>query len=458
MFAIPGIMLLLVQGYTRPQEFIQSLQSVPFLYLFFALSLFGLFVDLRLRQVKPILAPTLPWTIAWFGWAIVTIALRLPGQVPSSAVELGIPFVFYFLIAHGVQSFAAFARVAGTVLAIVLYLAAVGVHQGAAPFGCLVVDEGRSDASGVWDGRYCSDVKLDCENSDADPEAEYMCERVGLFGTSSVAGGRVRYRGSLNDPNELSLTLGVALPFAFAFFERKRSFGRGLLLIVSLGLIATCVVMTRSRGGQLVFLAVIATYFVKRYGIRGALLGAVLAVPILLLGGRGGSEAEASSDERIGCMYAAIMMFRQFPLTGVGFGQILDYHTQTAHNSYALAAAELGLPGLILWSAILYLSFKMIITTQRRYADDPAAAVARVWGKALLASLIGLAVGIFFLSFCYHIVLWVHIGLCAAYYQACRAHDPELEVALDWRDLFYVFIGDSFLIAAIWFYTSHKLK
>jgi len=57
----------------------------------------------------------------------------------------------------------------------------------------------------------------------AEPGAEYMCERPGLFGTCSIGGGRVRYRGSLNDPNALALTTVFALPMAFAFFERKRS-------------------------------------------------------------------------------------------------------------------------------------------------------------------------------------------------------------------------------------------
>ena len=60
MFAIPGIVLLLVQGYLRPQEFFVQLQSVPFLYLFFALALFGLAVDLKLRHTQLIASPLLP--------------------------------------------------------------------------------------------------------------------------------------------------------------------------------------------------------------------------------------------------------------------------------------------------------------------------------------------------------------------------------------------------------------
>ena len=457
MFAIPGIVLLLIQGYTRPQEFFPALQSVPFLYIFFALAIFGMFLDLRLRKTQPLSAPQLPWVIAWFAWTLVTLAIRQAGALPHFIVEIGIPFTYFFLVAHTVQTFRGFSRVAGTVLAICLYLSFVGVHQGQAPKGCFQIDASRSDMSGIWDGRYCDDVDADCRNADADPEATYMCEHIGLLGTSSVL-DRVRYRGALNDPNELSLALGIALPFAFAFFERKRSFPRLLLLITALLLIGVCTVMTKSRGGQLVFLAVLGSYFVKRYGLlAGVIIGAMCAIPVLLLGGRQGEEAEASSKERIECMYAAINMFRQFPLTGVGLGQIMEYHSQTAHNSYALAAAELGFPGLLLWSAIIYLSFKIIISAMRRYADDDEAAVARTWAMALLASLIGLCVGVFFLSFCYHIILWIEVGLCAAFYQSCRTHDPDFEVSLTGRDMFYIFVGDLFLVTLIYFYTSRKM-
>ena len=49
----------------------------------------------------------------------------------------------------------------------------------------------------------------------------------------------------------------------------------------------------------LVFLAVLAAYFVKRFGFRGLALGATLAFPLLLLGGRSGAEASSSTLERI---------------------------------------------------------------------------------------------------------------------------------------------------------------
>lgn len=456
MFAIPGIVLLLVQAYTRPQEFIEPIRELPFLYLFLGLALFGYAVDLRLRRTRPIAAPQLPWVLLFGLWALFTVGHRLPSEINTFAIDIAIPLTFFFLLAHAVQSFRGLAILTGTVLVIALFLAGVGVHQGLSPYGCIQLDPSAADESGVWDGRSCASAR-DCNGGDAEPDAEYTCERVGLFGTSSVGGGRVRYRGALNDPNELSLTLCVALPFAFAFFERKRSGPRALLLFVSVALIAVCTIMTKSRGGQLVFLAVLGTYFVKKFGARGLVFGALLAAPILLLGGRHGEGASESSAERIEMMYDAMQLFRWYPIRGVGFEQILEYNRLTAHNSYALAAAEMGFPGLVLWTSVLYASFKTVWSALVRFEGDPAARVARAWAMALLASLVGMSVGVFFLSFCYHLVFWVLIGLCGALYQACRAHDPTFRVSLDRRDLLRLVAVDVALVAVIFAYTGFKV-
>ena len=41
----------------------------------------------------------------------------------------------------------------------------------------------------------------------------------------------------------------------------------------------------------------------------------------------------------------------------------------------------LGFPGLVIFTALLYLPFKMLLTIERRYAEDRVAAVARTWAR-----------------------------------------------------------------------------
>ena len=76
---------------------------------------------------------------------------------------------------------------------------------------------------------------------------------------------------------------------------------------------------------------------------------------------------------------------------------------------------------------------------------------------ALLASLAGLVVGIMFLSFCYHYVLWIYVGLAGAFHGVLRTHDPEWRVRFDWRDLARVVVIDLLLVVGLYGYTRIKM-
>jgi hypothetical protein len=465
MFAIPGIIALVVFIYARPQEFFERLQAVPLLYLFFGLALYGALVDVRVGNLRLRATPQLPWVLAFFAYASCTVLIQAPAGAFSHILSLAVGVALYALIAHGVQIFRALHVVAAGVLAMVLVVCGVGAHQGFAPLGCVIVDETQrgDSASGKPDGRPCSDARS-CYLGEVEPGAEYVCERIGLFGTTSIGRGRVRYRGVLQDPNELALAGGVGLPLAFALGRvPRRTLGRGFLVGLALVLVVLCTVLTGSRTGQLVFLAVLGVYFVQRFGLKGMLIALTLALPLLLLGGRSGAEAESSTVERIDCWIEALSIWRSHPFIGVGLGQFGEYHYLTAHNSYLLALAELGPLGLLLFSTIVYLSAKIPFVILRRSratidAASSALVVARPWAMALLAAFAGLGVGIFFLSFAYHYVLWIYIGLAGALYSAQKTHDPEFRVRFGLRDLALVVAADVGIIITVYLYTKWAVR
>lgn len=457
MFALPGIIALLVFLYARPQESFDLLQRVPFLYLFLAAALFGYAVDLRLRVTKPRLAPQL-WLVVLFAvWAIITVLVKAPDTAVENIMTIAIPIVAFVVVSQSIQTFKAFELLAKTLLGLSLFLCIVGIHQGQADLGCVIVDpKGVGDVQvGQADGRSCSN-RDECYDVGGDPGREYLCERIGLFGTNSVAGGRVRYRGILQDPNELALTICITLPFAFAFAARRRRPGTRALLYLSVAAIFLCTLMTKSRTGQLVFLSAVGIFVVKRYGWRGIAVGMILAAPLLLFGGRGGAEASESTLGRLEAWDTGIDLFRVSPLFGVGLGQFTEYHYLTAHNSYILCLAELGFIGLYLWTAIVYMSIKIAVVGYFRYAKRPGAEVARDWGLALIASFAGLLVGVFFLSFSYHAVLWIYVGLAGAYYSAARTHDPKWRVKFGFVDWLLVAGLCLALIAALIVYLKLK--
>ncbi len=460
MFSLFGLCSLLFFLYLRPQEAIPSLQAIPALNLCAVLAALGLVIDVRLHRAEVAPAPTLRWVLLLGLWGILATFVKAGSSAAYDGFNrILIPWVVMVLIAHGVTSFRSFQIMVGTLLLLGLTIAGIGVHQAHQPFGCFQLKDAWADrelAGGKYDGRPC-ETNRECFTGDIEPGADYLCERPGLLGTSSIGHGRVRYRGILQDPNEMALAIGMVVPFAFAFWERRRKVLRALLAGLTVILVGMCTVYTQSRGGQLVFIAVLGSYFVRRFGlVSGAVSGLLIGVPILLLGGRSGAEADSSANERAEALYAGIDMIRSSPVLGVGITQFVEHHFITAHNSYLLALAEMGLPGLFLWSSTLYLSMKILVVALRRYAGRPEAQVAMTWAMALLASYCGLLVGIFFLSFSYHVVLFVYLGLAGAFYNACRRHDPEFEVRYSLLDAGFVMAADVMVTGAI--FVMSRLK
>jgi hypothetical protein len=425
MFAIPGILLLLGFVYARPAELADILRVLPLWYLICGLALFGWLIDLRLRKSRPAFAPADGAVAAFCVWALMTGAIGRPAELRWQMGDVLVPVTSYFLLSHAIQRFRAFQLVATTVLMLALYLAAVGVYQGAAPFGCHVVDpqsQANGDAVTSYDGRRCDSIE-DCQGPDIDPNAEYVCEKIGLFGTSSVAGGRARYRGPLADPNELGLWVALGLPLALGLFLRGPGFWRGLLLAVALALIGACVVYTQSRAGLYVSVAVGATWCVCRFGAKGLLAAGVLAPAIVF-----------------------------------GAERLVDWRGGGAHGAYAAVAAELRFPGLVAWASVLYLSAKILLLALRRYGNDASTQVARTWALALLTALVGLAVGLFFRPAGYDQLFWIVTGLCGAFYGACRTHDPSFAVPYGWRDFINVVAGCTLFALATFFYAGWQSR
>jgi hypothetical protein len=457
-FALPGICGLIVFIVARPQELYEPLQRFPLLYLFVAAALGGFVLDLKLRRLEPIAAPNLPWVAAFIGWALVSNAVNIPDQFLGHVVELGVLLTLYVTIAHGIQRFRSLELVAAVMMGTCLFLTAVCWHQGQQPRACVATDP-LHPGEGTPDGRPC-EIAEHCYTPDAEPGQDYRCEKVGLFGTFSIE-DRVRYRGELHDPNELGMTICIGgLSFVLAFALRRRTAGTAVLAAAAGLLIAWTIVLTQSRGAMVVFLMVPGVYFVKRFGVRGLVAGAAIALPVLAFGGRSGASADVSTMLRYEAWAAGLQMVKDSPVFGVGHRMFAEHHFMAAHNSYVLALGELGVLGLWLFAGMLYLSVKTLWQGVRQLAAEPGAAVARTWGLALLASFAGLLFQINTLSFAYHSVLWIFLGLAGAYSSAVRFHRPDFAVRTTVRDLVAIsamVVGYAFVVLPVFLRWKHAL-
>jgi hypothetical protein len=435
-FAVPGIAALIVFILSRPQEFWPVLQRVPFLHLFTALAVLGWVIDARLRRLTPRATPVLPWAILFLLWCLITIAAVVPELILGKVIELAILFALYATLAHGVQRFRTFQVVAGVLVATCMFITLVCFHQGLSPTQCIYGQERAGTMDAIADGRPC-DTNEDCRHNipEGGLEYEYRCEHVGMFGTYSVE-QRVRYRGELQDPNEVCVVIiGGALSLLVAFLRRKEGALTRLLCVAGIGIVLAVVVQSQSRGGLIAALMVFFVYLVRRYGLMAFIPAGLLALPVLMLGGRSGEAADASTQQRYEAWATGINLFRRSPLFGVGQGQFTQHHYLTAHNSFVLTATELGFPGLFLFVCIIFLSFKSLISGLLQLRRVPGSEVAQVWGIALLASLSGVVFQINTLSFAYHSSLWIFFGLIGAWSGAIRSHWPEFQVKLTSRDL-----------------------
>jgi O-antigen ligase len=434
LFAIPGIAALIVFLFVRPQEAFPLLQKVPFLHLFTGLAVLGYVIDVRLRRLQPVGCPTLPWIGAFILWALACCAAIVPEQLITKTIELAILFALYGTIAHGVQRFRTLQVVAGAVCVTMLFIIGVCVIQGMSDMQCIGGQEIDGEVSGTPDGRLCETSET-CRIGAPDPTLDYRCEHVGPLGTFSVQ-ERVRYRGDLQDPNEVALaTSAGGFAMIIAFGIRKRGALSRLMITLGAALIVTGVFMTQSRGGLIAAMLVPGVYLVRKYGVKVLVPALAFAVPVMMLAGRSGESADLSTEMRYEAWATGLDMFRHSPIFGVGPGQFAQHNYLTAHNSFVLTLGELGIVGMFLFVSIVYLSVKCLIVGLRALRDVPGSEVAQTWAMALLAAMAGIVFQINTLSFAYHPVLWTFFGLCGGWCSAVRYHLPGFDVRLTARDI-----------------------
>ncbi len=255
MLALPGIVSLIVAVYLRPHEWTGPFAAIPFLQIAMGLTVLGLFADILLGSARLAAVPTLVPAVLLTIWCFATLALREPSLVATRAPIIFLPFAVYAILTQAAQSARGLAVVSVALLLTGLFIAVVGADQGRSEWGCVQWNSQVSNDRGVADGRSCP-VDEDHTPVEAaaacsiggESEAVYRCERVGAFAMVTVDSGRIAYLGVLADPNELALAISLAVPFAFALFEIRKTLVRFVLLLASLGFIITALVLTRSRG------------------------------------------------------------------------------------------------------------------------------------------------------------------------------------------------------------------
>jgi O-antigen ligase len=235
----------------------------------------------------------------------------------------------------------------------------------------------------------------------------------------------------VGDANYFTIAALAVMPIAFELVLIGRNKLQKAYAVVCTLLIFAAVTLGASRGGFLgIVLMVLYLIARSRKPARNLFMVFVLTLPVLLFAPNSpinrffhpDAGDQASVSKHLVGWEAGLNMIRKNPLTGVGFGNYkavvtrydksgevrLDPHV--AHNAYLEIAAELGIPAILVYWALLGSALYSAGKTRKRARARGAETLAAL-ALGCQASIIGAGVGIFFVSGQYTRLLW--FVLCA---------------------------------------------
>lgn len=365
--------------YIRPFEWSESLQGIPVFFSLGVVSILAILLALLSGKVKPFRYKT-DMMMAGFV-AAIALSHLISGYVGGvvNSVSTFLPsIVAYFLVVYGLDSkkkIHGFVLLLTVLTCFLAYEAYVQSTQGMTHGGMLPYIQSAMGPDGI---------------------------KIGF--------PRARWFGPFNDPNDLGLAL--VLPVAFLL---ERLLNRKYLLpVLCLPLLLYGLYLTNSRGAMLSLLASVFAFLILRYrSMKGAVLGLALAAVLLLLGPSRMVQltgVDESAYGRVDAWHEGFQMFKSSPLFGVGKDMFTDFHPITAHNTYMLVLAELGVFGLFFFIGLFYdniLVGKMYLQGKLIPKEDDSNAGMLC---STLGSLAGLMVAITFLSRAYIGIIYMMIA------------------------------------------------
>lgn len=257
-----------------------------------------------------------------------------------------------------------------------------------------------------------------------------------------------RASGGQGDPNFFAAYQVISIPVVLVLASEARQRWRRVLLYIAVAISIGSVLTTLSRGGLIALTTIVLLTLLlpsrTMFRSRRQKTGVVIAVLVV---GAGAFQAvsgtfaprlnsllgQGGGSGRVVIWQGALTAARERPLTGIGFGAFqsvsddlilrtpgvslqyydLPAHGQVVHNTYLGTAAELGIPGLLLFLGLLISTLRQLRRTAARARAAEALFLARVAG-ALAVGLIGWAVATIFLSAETSRPLWIAIGIALA--------------------------------------------
>ena len=264
--------------------------------------------------------------------------------------------------------------------------------------------------------------------------------------------------GWFQNAGDFGIQMVIYFPLAMSFILALRShWGRikRLLFYLMPFTALVCVIGSASRGAQLGLAAMGAWFLLKsRGGLKATLMILLVGwalysfLPEQMLEEFHAAGEDNTSKERLALWDYGMTVVRDNPVLGVGYENWIDYcwyryHSPgglegvrwclTTHNTYLLAAAELGYPGLLLYVAMIILILVMNART-RRLARRSGNKLFGYLAHGLDGGIIAYIVSSFFFTVLYYPIFWLQLGMTVALFniakkQKCDAKSEHAQSA-----------------------------
>lgn len=243
-------------------------------------------------------------------------------------------------------------------------------------------------------------------------EAPYVMGGLMAEGGSMI---RIRGLGLLHDPNTYGQYMLMILPLLFVPRKVGNALKTPRLAYPIAAIMLVGIYLTNSRGAELGVMLLVATAVMQRTRAGGVVLSAVLfpGGALIINATRDRTISVTSGVDRLRIWSDGLAYFKSSPLWGIGYNAFIGKQGMTAHNSFLLCAAELGLIGLTIWMGALVVTSLELKQLQFWPEMDP---VAARWAQAIRLSLYSYLFTSFFLSRTYNMPLFLLLGMAGAVY------------------------------------------
>ena len=338
-------------------------------------------------------------TLRWFGGAFFTLQ------------SLTVNFGLFWLLALTVDNLRRLALVRGVLLATLAVLVVMGILD---------------LRTGAFDGRFVMLQGRDAASEETPAEDETLAQEPG----QRLQGRRLMALGYLADPNQFAQILVAVLPLFLVGWRSSRLIGNLFVVILPAALFVYGIVLTGSRGGLVALGALVAAAALlqrRRWLSRATAAAVLAAVPLALLVARRTAQQDDSAAGRMEAWSYGLQLLKGSPVWGAGFGSFIESHDLTAHNSFVLCFAELGLVGYFLWLSIFVVCFIQLSQVARWSPDNTQGWHVRRWAAAARLSMVAFLTAGFFLSRTFSVMLFLLVGIATAVVTVAKESGCEIE-------------------------------